>query len=67
MEQMEWLCTNHNTTSYNTASHNVCIQILDEPSSTSQQTYHYLRAAGGTGHINYHSGKSVITAVEVSA
>ena len=56
------------TTSYNTASHNACIQILDEPSSSSQQTYQvYLSAAGGTAHINYHDGKSVITAMEVSA
>ena len=56
------------TTSFNTASHNACIQILDEPSSSSQQTYQvYFAAASGTAHINYHSGKSVITAMEVSA
>ena len=54
------------TTSYNTASHNACMTILDFPSTTSQITYQvYIKPTGGTGYINYHNGKSVITAYEI--
>ena len=55
------------TTSYNTASHNACMTILDTPSTTSQITYQvYIKPTGGTGYINYHSNKSVITAYEIA-
>ena len=55
------------TTSYNTASYNACMTILDSPSSTSEITYQvYIKPTGGTGYINYHNGKSVITAYEIA-
>lgn len=56
------------TTTYNTASHNACIQVLDSPNTSSQINYQiYLATSGGgTAHINYHSGKSIITAFEVA-
>ena len=55
------------TTSYNTASHPACMTILDTPNTTSQITYQvYIKPTGGTGYINYHNGKSVITAFEIA-